>query len=95
MLQRIYVAKTCKQDLAQLKQQAKDEEDARVQRAKECREATMLPIQTMATIDEDSKVKPFYILLSLITHTTMLDTHALVESEANISVISSHVWETL
>ena len=34
MLQRIHVAKTCKQGLAQLKKQAKDEENAWVQRAK-------------------------------------------------------------
>ena len=89
MLQWIYAAKTRKQGLAQLKQQAKDEANAWVQHAKEHRQATMLPIQSMATIDEDSNVKPFYLPLSLMTQTMMMDTHALVDSKDSISVMSS------
>ena len=60
----------------------------------------MLPIQTMATVNGDSKFKPLYLLLSLMTHTTMMDTHAMdthamVAPGANISVMFSHIWETL
>ena len=49
----------------------------------------------MAIVVEDPEVKPFYLPLSLMTHTTMMDTHTLMDLEANISVMSSHVWETL
>ena len=44
MLQRLHAVKTCKQGLTLLKQHAKDEANARVQRAKERRQAAMLPI---------------------------------------------------
>ena len=66
-----------------------------MQHAKERSQAAMLPIQTMAAINEDSDVEPFYLPLSLMTHTTILDTRTLVKSQAIITIMFSQVWETL
>lgn len=92
MLERLHSAQTRKEGQALLRRQAREEADARVQKARERRQNAIMPIQIG---EEEDFVEPFHIQLQMHTQTAAFHASALIDSGADCNVMSHEVWNAL
>ena len=91
MLDRMHAAKTQKAQAELLKQKAKEEADERARAAKAKRlKAKMLTLSFKSENEEDQFVEPFCLKINLLAQEAAVSTHALIDSGADLNVIS---WE--
>ena len=96
MLDRMHSAKTRKDQAEQLKLQAFKEAQERALRTKARKLQTrIMPIAMTEQLDEDIFVELFYIAINLLTERNELNTHAFIDSRADVNVISWETWDAL
>ena len=96
MLDRMHSAKTRKDQAEQLKLQAFKEAQEHALRTKARKLQTrIMPIAMTEQLDEDTFVDPFYIAINLLTEKNELNTHAFIDSRADVNVLSWETWDAL
>ena len=96
MLDRMHAAKTQKAQAELLKQKAKEEADERARAAKAKRlKAKMLTLSFKSEDEEDQFVEPFRLEINLLAQKATVSTHALIDSGADLNVISWEIWDAM
>ena len=96
MLDRMHAAKTRKAQAELLKQKAKEEADERARAAKAKRlKAKMLTLSFKSEDEEDQFVEPFRLEINLLAQKATVSTHALIDSGADLNVISWEIWDAM
>ena len=94
MLDRLHAAKSRKQGAADLRRQAKEEAQARVEKMKQRRAARIMTLSAGEELSENY-VEPFRIPVTIETEKTNISLPAFIDSGADLNVLSFETWVQL